>query len=281
MFQKNRTTSRTYAYNPTRFFALTYFFTWGFWFLSDYFSHQQGAYITFVILMLLGLAAPSYSALAMILSSKNQNLLMDFEKRLFNLRIIQPSHLPAIFLIMPFAAIVAIGISSFFSPTVNPFRLNFQFSFTLGFLPAPILLILASALEELGWRGYGVDSLNTQFNYFTTTLIFAFLWASWHFPLLFLKNSYYYHVVHHNIGFVINTFVSIIPMAFIINWIYRKNNRSIIAAVLFHAVANFTQEIIPLSQATKCIETGVLFVFAIIIVIKDKVLFFDTPLRME
>jgi membrane protease YdiL (CAAX protease family) len=51
--------------------------------------------------------------------------------------------------------------------------------------------VYAPAVEELGWRGYGMDSLRSCFSLFTASLYFALLWALWHLPLFFINN--YYH----------------------------------------------------------------------------------------
>ena len=47
-------------------------------------------------------------------------------------------------------------------------------------------------------------------------------------------------------------------MGIIISWICVNNNKSIIAAILFHFIINISQETLSMTQATKCIETGVL-----------------------
>ncbi len=50
-----------------------------------------------------------------------------------------------------------------------------------------VILFLAPTLEELGWRGYGVDSLRSKFSLFKTTMLFAVIWGLWHLPLFFIQ----------------------------------------------------------------------------------------------
>lgn len=138
------------------------------------------------------------------------------------------------------------------------------------------LLMLAAIFEELGWRGYAFDSLQSRFTYFKATLIFSILWSLWHFPLIFIKNSYQYEVVNQGWLFGLNFFVSIIPMGVIISWICIKNNKSILAAIVFHFITNMSQEMFAVTQATKCIQTLVLTIIAAIIIIVDKELFFSS-----
>ena len=71
----------------------------------------------------------------------------------------------------------------------------------------------------------------------------------------------------------LNFFVSIIPMGVIVSWIYLKNGKSVIAAILFHFIINISQEMWAISQTTKCIETVVMFLVAAAIVIWDKKMF--------
>ncbi len=138
-----------------------------------------------------------------------------------------------------------------------------------------LLLLLAASFEELGWRGYAFDSLQSRYSYFKASIIFSILWSLWHFPLIFVNNSYQYEVFHENIWFGVNFFLSIIPMGFIISWICAKNRKSIGAAILFHFIINISQEILSITQVTKCIETVVLTVVAISIAVTDKELFFS------
>lgn len=133
---------------------------------------------------------------------------------------------------------------------------------------------MAAGFEELGWRGYAFDSLQSRYNLFTASIIFSILWSLWHFPLIFVNSSYQYELFHENIWFAVNFFVSIIPMGVIISWFCIKNGKSVIAAVLFHFIVNMSQEMFAMTQTVKCIETAVLAVVAAVIVVLDKEMFF-------
>lgn len=272
---------QSYTYKPLKFFFLTFLITWISWFLSALFSYDQNGQSIYVILMLPGLVAPFVIAFLMILSSKNNELKKEFKNRLFNLRLIRLSSLPAILLIMPFAVITSILISIFFGQSIDQLQLADKFSFSAGFMPVLLVLFLAASFEELGWRSYALDSLNVKHNYFSATLIFAMLWALWHFPLFFIKNYYHNELINTNIFFAFNFMISIIPMAFIISWICKKNGGSITAAVLFHFIINISQEALMITQITKCIETVVLIIIAAVIVSQNKTLFFDKTLTLQ
>ena len=73
---------------------------------------------------------------------------------------------------------------------------------------------------------------------------------------------------------VINFFVSIIPLAFIISWFCKKNSGSILGAILIHSIVNLSQEFFLVSPYTKCIQTLILIVIAAIFIIVDRNVFF-------
>ena len=263
-----------YKYKPGIYYAATFIVTYVLWFAGAYVSFQDDSGL-YMLLMLPGLMAPFLISLVMIFVSKNSDLVKDFINRLINLRLIEPKMLPVFFLLMPFSVLVSIFLSLPFGGSVSQFQLAEDFSFSAGFVPVLLLLILAASFEELGWRGYAFDSLQSRHTYFKASLIFSILWSLWHFPMMFVNNSYQYEIFQENIWYGVNFFVSIIPMGMIISWICIKNGKSIPAAILFHLLTNLSQEVLNISQTTKCIQTFVLFVIAAAIIAYDKELFFS------
>lgn len=237
------------------------------WLTLDFF-HQSCA-------LPLGLMAPFIISLVMILGSKNSAVKKDFIDRLVNPGRIEPKTLPVLFLIMPVAILLAIVISLPFGGSTSQFGLSEGFSFSPGAVPSLLLLLLAAGLEELGWRGYAFDSLSSRHTFFKTAIIFSILWSLWHFPLFFVKNTYQYEIFHQNIWFAVNFFAAILPMGVVISWIWLKNNKSILAAILFHLIVNLFNEMFNITQETKCVETVVVAVFAALIIWFDRALFFS------
>lgn len=264
----------SYKYKPGIYYAATFIVTYILWFAGAYVSFQDDSGL-YMLLMLPGLTAPFLISLVMIFVAKNSDLVKDFVNRLINLRLIEPKMLPTFFLIMPLSVLVSIFLSLPFGGSVSQFQLAEDFSFSAGFVPVLLLLILAASFEELGWRGYAFDSLQSRHTYFKASLIFSILWSLWHFPMIFVNNYYQYEIFHENIWYGVNFFVSIIPMGMIISWICIKNGKSIPAAILFHLLTNLSQEVLNISQTTKCIQTFVLLVFAVVIIALDKELFFS------
>lgn len=266
-----------YRYKPVQFFVIANLLTWAVWLIAAYFSYEQGdaAKRLFSIFELAGLFVPFGAALWMIFSSNSDELKQNFYQRLLNLKLMRLSSIPAIFLTMPLAVVISVVISSlFFGRSLDQLRIsNIVFS-AAGLIPIPVMFFGAALLEELGWKGYGMDSLRGKRTFFTATLIYAALWVFWHIPLFFINNYYHNTLLRTNPLFALNFIISVIPAAFIINWLWYKNNGSIMTAVLFHAVANF-QGILNMGQTAKCIETAVLIVIAAIIVTSNKKIFFE------
>jgi len=273
-----------YNYKPIFYFFMTFLSTYALWFAGAYVSFQEDISHLYMLLMLPGLMAPFLISIVMIWTSKNSKLQKDFVNRLVNPRLIQLKMLPAFLFIMPLSILASIAISLLFGESISQFQIAEGFSFSSGFVPVLLLLLLAATFEELGWRGYAFDSLQSRYNYLTASIIFSLLWSLWHFPLIFVKNSYQYEIFHQNIWFGVNFFVSIIPLGIIISWICLKNRKSVIAAIVFHFIINMSQEILEISQTTKCIQTAVLILVAAMIIAMEKEIFFSKahlPLRIE
>jgi len=264
-----------YKYNPKVYFLITFIVTYVLWFAGAYVSYQDDKNLLYVLFMLPGLMTPFLVSVLIIMRSKNSELKKDFFNRLINPRLIQIKMLPAFLFLMPLSVLISIVLSLFFGGSISQFQLAEGFSFSTGIVPVLLLLVLAASFEELGWRGYAFDSLQSRFNLFTASIIFSILWSLWHFPLIFVKNSYQFEIFQESIWFGMNFFVSIIPMGVIISWMCIKNRKSVIVAILFHFIVNMSQEMLAMSQTTKCIETVVLTVVAAVIVILDRKMFFS------
>jgi membrane protease YdiL (CAAX protease family) len=77
--------------------------------------------------------------------------------------------------------------------------------------------------------------------------------------------------------FLANFFVSVIPAAVVANWLYYRNNRSILAAVLLHAMLNAAAVLPNASQVAKVIVTLVYLVIALGLVAFDRTTFGAGP----
>lgn len=264
-----------YTYKPLYYYLATFVTTFILWFAGAYVSFQEEISQLFMLLMVPGLMAPFLISVAIIWTSKNHELKTDFIRRLINPRLIRLKMLPVVFLLMPLSVLVSILISILLGESISQMQLSEGFSFSSGFIPVLLLLLLAATFEELGWRGYAFDSLQSRYNYLSASILFSVLWSLWHFPLIFVNGSYQYEICQQSIWYGVNFFVSIIPMGVIISWICLKNGKSVMVAIVFHFVINMSQEMLEMTQTTKCIQTVVLIVVAAMIVALEKEMFFS------
>lgn len=264
-----------YTYRPIRFFIYIFLCTWIPWFITAYLSDRRGGEMLQLFFLFTGLAAPCIVAIGMIYASKSIALVGNFWKRLFLYKV-QSSSLLLIFFVIPAIFFLSTAISLLFGQSAEQFKLASDFQVMKGWhlLSLAIPFFLAPALEELGWRGYGVDSLRSRFNLFYTTLLFAILWGLWHLPLFFIQGYYHYELRHLSVIYVMNFFISLMPAAVLLNWIFYRNSRSILIVILAHSVLNACSILFKTAQFTKCIVTLLLCVVSVIIILKDKDLFF-------
>ena len=266
--------NETITYKPKQFFILIFAVTWTFWFAAPYLGDPINSDPIFLMFMLAGLFTPFTTALYLIFISKNDALKSMFSNKLFNIKLIKWKTIPLFLILFPASIIISVLISTLFGYSFDQLTIADEFSFSIGGIPTLLVLLLAACFEELGWRGYAVESLNNKFNYFEATAIFGILWSLWHLPMFFIPESYQAELLQEDFILVINFFVSIIPLAFIISWFCKKTSGSILGAILIHSVVNLSQEFFLVSPYTKCIQTLILIVIAAIFIIVDRNVFF-------
>ena len=259
------------------FYILATIIPWGLWFIAGYISHitpYTNSLLRIVgIFGLIGLLGPA--GVAWWLVSRDSNLRVDVLRRFFNFRSAKPIYFLIALFLMPISILLAQAISLLFGYSASQFAITGHFTFTSGIFPVWALLIIAPILEELGWHSYGTDALRSKMNLFKTSLLFALFWGIWHIPLSTIQGYYQSNLVLTGWIYSVNFLVSIFPFVFLMNWLYYKTNRNIILAMVFHITAGFFNEIFATNPDSKVVQTGLLLIFAVIVVIREKDLFFN------
>lgn len=270
-----------YQYKPVQYFALVLCITWITTLVAAYFSYHEtlGGYK--IPMILIGMLTPFIIAMFLIYGSKNKSLQQDFKERIFNLKLIKAKYWVAILCIMPITLLLATSISIFFDQPIQQFQWAPELLSATGseFIIILIILLLAPTFEELGWRGYGVDSLKKGKSILKATILFALLWNAWHWPLFAIDGYYQNELIHLSPVYAMNFIVSLFPAAFLMNWIYYKKNRSISAIIIFHMMLNLFSVLLQTEQFTKCIITILLTILCGIILWKDKDFFLKQPTK--
>jgi membrane protease YdiL (CAAX protease family) len=109
--------------------------------------------------------------------------------------------------------------------------------FTLAFGPLP---------EEIAWRGYALDRLQTRWNALISSLILGTAWTVWHLPLFSIAGSYQNSLVGSSSFWLF--MLDKVPQSVVMTWIYNHNQRSTLSAVLLHFMVNFTGELFRLTE---------------------------------
>lgn len=273
MEEKNMNTANNekYKYRPVLFFLMAYLFTWIFWVPAIFVNETLGS-----VLMVLGLFAPPVVSTVFVLASGSDVLKRDLKNKLIGFYRVKWGNVAISIVVFAVIIVCSILLSLAFGQSLDQFSFTDDFSFTgVGIGSALVTITLASIIEEVGWKGYCEDSIGEYMNWFWESMVFGALWSFWHFPLIFIKGTYQAGLMVNPL-YVINFFVSGIPLGFIITWVYLASDRSILACMIFHLFVNFMQEKIAMTPETKCVETIVVTVAAAIIVIREKDMFFET-----
>jgi len=261
---------------PVFFYGLSLLIPWGLWFTVAYIIHlqEQNSFLVFfqALLAILGLLAPMFVAAYLFLSDKE--LFNDLKKRFICQKGFNPIYTLLAFSLIFISMVIAQLISLLFGHSINQFYISGTPSFTSALLSPWFILLFAPVVEELAWHSYGTDTLRRRFNLFKTSMIFALYWAFWHLPLSFIKGYYHSNVVAEGFLYSLNYVFSLFVFVVLMNWLYYKTNRNIFITIIFHCSANVTNEIFATHPDSKVIQTVLLLIITIVLLLKEKEMFF-------
>lgn len=135
--------------------------------------------------------------------------------------------------------------------TVGVFALRGPVDFGQS-LPSPAVfvgiflftLVLSGGLnEEPGWRGFAQPRLNERYGALRASLLIGVVWAGWHLPYFLAP------VTPHSSFPLINQlgwFGGILTLSILLGWVYNSTG-SVLVAMVFHAMANTADVLIPLA----------------------------------
>lgn len=261
-------------YPPLAFFLLVFGLTWIPWLIAVAIG-ESVEYPLIKILIAAGGVGPAFSALILIYSSKEKALRKDYWQRVFNIRLIRSNGYLFIFLAIPIIATLAILISTLFGQSLEQFEVveHLRKNLLMIFPFMIFVFFFGPVPEELGWRGFWLDGLRTRFNGLTASFLLGCTWAAWHLPLFFI-NGYPLADFTSNYLKMFVYFTDLIPRAIIFTYVFYHNRRSILAAMLFHFIGNFTGMIIEISPITEMIQLILLAAVSVVIVHRNKDIFF-------
>ena len=217
------------------FFALALGWSWLFWipliFLNLVFNTMPG-----VILYSIGGLGPAFSAIYLVRKIQQKDERHEFWRRVIDYKRVPLRWFIASLFIPPFIAILTVLVSRSFSPEYA----NWQPLWLVVQNPLMFVLFLVSTLlfgplpEEIGWRGYGLESLQKKYSALQSSLIVGLFWVIWHIPLFLTKDSGFAALYPlFSLDFWLWGF-SLISISIIMTWIFNHTGKSTLTAILFH-----------------------------------------------
>ena len=102
------------------------------------------------------------------------------------------------------------------------------------------LIILGPLSEELGWRGYALERLQTRLNTVVSALVVGIFWAFWHLPLFFIVGTSQRVLNIPFLGFA----CGITALSVIFAWLQNNTHGSIWTAIFFHWMYTYFSQVV-------------------------------------
>jgi len=224
---------------PLAFFVLTFLFTIPSYTLVALASNNI-VFTPEMAFLFMSLVALAPIAAAFILTFKKNG--WDGAKKLLGRafdfkRIVRKIwYAPTLFLV-PFVFILALGLMVLIGKPIPAA----QFPVVALLVLIPVFFILALG-EEVGWMGYAFEPMQDQGSASKATLVLGLIWAIWHVP--------FYIFIMADPVFIVAQVLILLGLRFLLVWIFNNTGKSVFAAILFHAVYNVTNGVLPNYQVS-------------------------------
>lgn len=209
-----------------------------------------------MILFILGGFVPSLTALGLTWFYEGRPGIKKLGKRLIQFNFGWRNYLAAIIFVL-FIAGSQLGIDRIGG---NQFDYSIFIAQAGSFLP---LLILGPLSEEIGWRGFALDRLQTRWNAMTSSLIIGIVWSLWHLPLFYMIGT-----SQHELGIPFAGFLlSLTSSSVLYTWLHNRAGGSIWMAVFFHWIYTYFAQVVSTGVTRSALYNGLEFVPHIILTV--------------
>lgn len=209
------------------YFALSFAITWAI-LIPALSTVPEDSLIFFFIPAAFG---PFLSAIITIWTIKGRTELRQWLRQIFTLRLPVILYLAGAFLLP-----IGIGVLHYILYRILGGEPDFStaipwYLYLLYLIPTALL---TGGNEEPGWRGFALPALLERFHPVLAAIILGAIHSAWHLPLM----------SHYDTTFGWYLF-NLIPLTFILNWLYLKSRVSVIPVMLLHAGANVIGNFLP------------------------------------
>jgi membrane protease YdiL (CAAX protease family) len=239
------------------FFGATYAASWLIWLPAVVRRAEQPN----LPLIILGAFVPSLMGLLFTYLTEDRAGRRDFWRRVVDVRRIGWRWWAVIVLVFPLGYGVSGVLFTFLGGDLPPLVDILKQLANPGLVAQLVLanLIVSGLSEELGWRGFALDRLQSRWNALVASLILGSLHALWHTPLFLIPGISQGEMGLFSLDHFL--FLAVVPMgAVVMTWVYNNTQRSILSAVLLHFFQNFSLNL--LSGLHGALPTGYWALFA-------------------
>jgi membrane protease YdiL (CAAX protease family) len=189
---------------------------------------------------LIGGASPLLAGLGLAALTGGKAQALDLARRLVDWRRIPGRWWLVILLFWLGLDLAMAGMALWLGITDSPLDVNTSLFFNPGMLLFLLLLsFVFPAIEEIGLRGYYLDTLQQHFGPTTSGLVNGTVWAIWHAPFVWFPGYYANTTFNPELYWWLPM---IVCQTLLIVQVYNRTGRSILAVLIFHGMMNFTGE---------------------------------------
>ena len=99
------------------------------------------------------------------------------------------------------------------------------------------LFFLGAVVEETGYMGYAIDSMQERFGALRASILMGIPWVVWHYPSIIQQG--------HHWTWIAWTTLSTVGVCVLIVWICNDTGNSLFACILFHMLLNIGRPLFP------------------------------------
>jgi len=178
---------------------------------------------------------PVTAALILAYSENRTVGMAELLKRSFDYRRIRAKIWYApIFLLMPAVMVLSYVLLLWTGTPVPPPQFSILTAGAMFFA-----FLIAALGEEIGWTGYATDPLQNRYGALPASILLGLVWAAWHLiPLAQVGRSR---------EWMAWWCLATVAQRVLIVWLYNNTGKSVLAAVVFHAMSNLSWQMFPIN----------------------------------
>jgi uncharacterized protein len=219
---------------PIRFFLWTFLWSWVIWaplVLAGLGVIRLDAELVARLVTpaaMLGAFGPAVGACISIWTLEGRSALVRFLRRFTSLRFGWKAW-TAIFVILGSLNVIAWYAPELFGAARLPMLLPSAYVFPIWWL---LMVLLGGGQEEVGWRGYILEPLETRYGLWGGNIVLGLVWTLWHLPLWFTPGSSQEHMPF--VAFAIGN----IGLCFFFSWVLKASGGRPLAGLIAHGTNN-------------------------------------------